>query len=96
MSKESYVRGFCKAAETVGVNPVALAKYAQQVSAPTSAPPARVSAPSQTPQQGHVIYRNLTKDEQKKHFFPHWYSYLNPMNHFIAGAAKIEDRAPAR
>lgn len=30
MSKESYVRGFCKAAEAAGVDPVALAKYAQQ------------------------------------------------------------------
>ena len=29
MSKESYVRGFCKAAEDAGVDPVALAKYAQ-------------------------------------------------------------------
>ena len=29
MSKESYVRGFCKAAEAAGVDPVALAKYAQ-------------------------------------------------------------------
>ena len=30
MSKESYARGFCKAAEAAGVDPVALAKYAQQ------------------------------------------------------------------
>ena len=30
MSKESYERGFCKAAEAAGVDPVALAKYAQQ------------------------------------------------------------------
>jgi hypothetical protein len=30
MSKESYIRGFCKAAAAAGVNPVALAKYAQQ------------------------------------------------------------------
>ena len=44
MGKESYVRGFCKVAEAHGVDPVALAKYAQQVSAPTSAPPARVKA----------------------------------------------------
>jgi hypothetical protein len=29
MSKESYARGFCKAAEAHGVDPVALAKYAQ-------------------------------------------------------------------
>ena len=28
MSKESYIRGFCKAAESHGVNPVQLAKYA--------------------------------------------------------------------
>jgi hypothetical protein len=28
MSKESYARGFCKAAEAAGVDPVALAKYA--------------------------------------------------------------------
>jgi len=30
MSKESYIRGFCKAAEAAGADPVALAKYAQQ------------------------------------------------------------------
>ena len=30
MSKESYARGFCKAAEAAGVNPEALAKFAQQ------------------------------------------------------------------
>lgn len=30
MSKESYARGFCKAAAAAGVDPVALAKYAQQ------------------------------------------------------------------
>lgn len=30
MSKESYARGFCKAAEAAGVDPTALAKYAQQ------------------------------------------------------------------
>ena len=29
MSKESYVRGFCKAAEAAGVDPKALVKYAQ-------------------------------------------------------------------
>ena len=29
MSKESYIRGFCKAAEAAGVDPVALAKFAQ-------------------------------------------------------------------
>lgn len=29
MSKESYVRGFCKAAEAAGVDPVSLIKYAQ-------------------------------------------------------------------
>ena len=29
MSKESYARGFCKAAEEHGVDPVELAKYAQ-------------------------------------------------------------------
>lgn len=29
MSKESYARGFCKAAAAAGVDPVALAKYAQ-------------------------------------------------------------------
>ena len=29
MSKESYVRGFCKAAEAAGVDPVALAKFAE-------------------------------------------------------------------
>ena len=34
MSKESYARGFCKAAAAAGVDPVALAKYAQQVNAP--------------------------------------------------------------
>lgn len=28
MSKESYIRGFCKAAEAHGINPVQLAKYA--------------------------------------------------------------------
>ena len=28
MSKESYARGFCKAAEDAGVDPTALAKYA--------------------------------------------------------------------
>ena len=31
MSKESYARGFCKAAEAAGVDPVALAKYAQSI-----------------------------------------------------------------
>lgn len=31
MSKESYVKGFCKAAEAAGVDPHALAKYAQSV-----------------------------------------------------------------
>ena len=30
MSKESYVRGFCKAAEAAGIDPHALAKFAQQ------------------------------------------------------------------
>lgn len=30
MSKESYVRGFCKAAETVGIDPVELAKFAAE------------------------------------------------------------------
>ena len=30
MSKESYARGFCKAAEAAGVDPQALAKYAAQ------------------------------------------------------------------
>lgn len=30
MSEESYARGFCKAAAAAGVDPVALAKYAQQ------------------------------------------------------------------
>lgn len=30
MSKESYARGFCKAAEAAGVDPVVLAKFAQQ------------------------------------------------------------------
>lgn len=30
MSKESYIRGFCKAAEAAGVDPVALAKFAQE------------------------------------------------------------------
>jgi len=29
MSKESYIRGFCKAAEAAGVDPVFLAKFAQ-------------------------------------------------------------------
>ena len=32
MSKESYARGFCKAAEAAGVDPVALAKYAAKSS----------------------------------------------------------------
>jgi hypothetical protein len=32
MSKESYARGFCKAAEAAGVDPVALAKYAAESS----------------------------------------------------------------
>ena len=31
MSKESYVRGFCKVAEAYGVNPVELAKYAADI-----------------------------------------------------------------
>ena len=31
MSKESYARGFCKAAQAAGVDPVALAKYAQDI-----------------------------------------------------------------
>ena len=31
MSKESYIRGFCKAADASGVDPVALAKYAQSI-----------------------------------------------------------------
>ena len=31
MSKESYARGFCKAAEAAGVDPVALAKFAQSI-----------------------------------------------------------------
>lgn len=30
MSKESYIRGFCKAAEAHGVDPQALAKFAMQ------------------------------------------------------------------
>ena len=30
MSKESYIRGFCKVAAAAGVDPVVLAKYAQQ------------------------------------------------------------------
>ena len=30
MSRESYARGFCKAAEVAGVDPQALAKYAAQ------------------------------------------------------------------
>lgn len=30
MSRESYARGFCKAAAAAGVDPVALAKYAQE------------------------------------------------------------------
>ena len=32
MSKESYIRGFCKAAEAAGVDPGALAKYAADTS----------------------------------------------------------------
>lgn len=34
MSKESYARGFCKAAEAAGVDPVALAKFASTVKGP--------------------------------------------------------------
>lgn len=30
MSKESYIRGFCKAAEAAGVDPKALVEYSQQ------------------------------------------------------------------
>lgn len=33
MSRESYARGFCKAAEAAGVDPMALAKYAADISA---------------------------------------------------------------
>lgn len=39
MSKESYARGFCKAAEAAGVDPVALAKYAQEFKTNGWAPP---------------------------------------------------------
>jgi len=39
MSKESYVRGFVKAAEAAGVDPVALAKYAQEFKTNGWAPP---------------------------------------------------------
>jgi hypothetical protein len=37
MSKESYARGFCKAAEAAEVDPVALAKYAAEVAKDTDA-----------------------------------------------------------
>lgn len=37
MSKESYARGFCKAAEAAGVDPVALAKFAGEAGPETDA-----------------------------------------------------------
>lgn len=37
MSKESYARGFCKAAAAAGVDPVALAKYAGEIVSNTDA-----------------------------------------------------------
>lgn len=37
MSKESYIRGFCKAAEAAGVDPQALAKYATGATGATPA-----------------------------------------------------------
>lgn len=39
MSKESYARGFCKAAEAAGIDPVALAKYASANTAVTTKTP---------------------------------------------------------
>ena len=39
MSRESYIRGFCKAAEAAGVDPVALVKYAQEFKTNGWAPP---------------------------------------------------------
>lgn len=38
MSKESYARGFCKVAEAAGVDPVALAKFANETSEKITAP----------------------------------------------------------
>lgn len=48
MSKESYARGFCKAAEAAGVDPVALAKYAQ--SGLNGVGPLRSTLKSMTPE----------------------------------------------
>jgi len=57
MSKESYARGFCKAAAAAGVDPVALAKYAQDLprwqSARTRMPGAIKPKP-QYPTKGYV------------------------------------------
>ena len=49
MSKESYARGFCKAAAAAGVDPVALAKYAQST---TVRPPAKPNANDKYPGSG--------------------------------------------
>ena len=49
MSKESYARGFCKAAEAAGFNPVSLAKYAQST---TVRPPEKPKANDKYPGTG--------------------------------------------
>lgn len=49
MSKESYARGFCKEAASYGVDPVQLAKFAQEFKTNGYAPPAVVRLGRQHP-----------------------------------------------
>ena len=85
MSKESYIRGFCKAAEAKGVDPKALAKYAANINNVRQTGSVQ---PFMVNDATDMIEVPLTPEERKKRFFKHWYDYLNPGEYIAAGSAR--------
>ena len=88
MSAESYVRGFCKAAEAAGVDPMFLAKFAEGYEELGSIHHPFNLQGERSPKRPGTKFIPLTEQEKKDHFFPSWYSYLNPMNYARAATAR--------
>lgn len=79
MSKESYARGFCKAAQAYGVDPVDLIKYAQ--SGPNGAGPLKSTLKSMTPE---VVLNRIRANADPISFWDKWFNKAyrrNPANY---------------
>ena len=80
MSKESYARGFCKAAEAAGIDPVHLAKYAQWYNPfslfRTKTNPATQTPATQTPAKGYI--ESLEGNKRRNDTFSHGMYFSHP------------------